>query len=195
MNQVKKTSTSDDETLISFEYLKDNTKEFFREYSDIFDLDLKEFFSCIALQEEKYIDYNLLSEKISLPSGDVLNFFKKYSDLYNFWTSALVGYSSNDIKSQQRNFLKDLLNGFNVYKNILKPKKKSNYEAEDLYLKLLGRPDKTVNDMLFLKNLDKYKKEIYSQAKTLFDLREGIFKKLVDKEIIENNPNQSGIDV
>ena len=55
VNQVKKTSTSDDETLISFEYLKDNTKEFFRGYSDIFDLDLKEFFSCIALQEENIL--------------------------------------------------------------------------------------------------------------------------------------------
>ena len=76
---------------------------------------MKKFFNYIASKEEKYIDYNLLSEQILLPSGDILNFFKKYSDLYNFWTNALFDYiNSNDIISQQINFLKDLMNGYDV---------------------------------------------------------------------------------
>ena len=146
-------------------------------------------------EEEKYIDYNLLLEKISLLSGDKLNFFNKYGDLYSFWIDVILKYNNiNDIKSQQINFLKDLMNGFNVYKNITKLKKKLNHEAEDLYLMLLGNPNKTVDDILFLKTLDQYNKEIHSQAKTLFNLRERIFKKLVNKKIIETDSDQSGID-
>ena len=54
--------TSDDETQTSFQYLKDNTKDFFGGYQDIFDSDLKEFFKYIASQEEKSVDYTLLSQ-------------------------------------------------------------------------------------------------------------------------------------
>ena len=76
----------------------------------------------------------------------------------------------------------------------MKPKKKLNYEAKDLYLILLGNPNKTVDDILFLKNLDEYNKEIYTQAKMLFNLRERIFKKLVNKKIIETDFDQSSTD-
>ena len=52
---------------------------------------------------------------------------------------------------------------------------------------------RTVHD-IFLKNpTDKYNKKIYLQAKILFDLREKSFKKLLHKEIIMSNPNQSDI--
>ena len=89
-----------------------------------------EFCNHFAFQEEKHIDYNLLVEDILLPSGDVLNFFDKYRDLYSFWIDVILKHSNiNDIKSQQVNFLRDLMNGFSVYKNILKPKKKLNHEA------------------------------------------------------------------
>ena len=71
----KKTSISDDETQTSFEYLKDSTEEFFGSYPDFVDLYLKTFYNYIVSQEEKYIDYNLLSGEILLASGDVLNFF------------------------------------------------------------------------------------------------------------------------
>ena len=192
----KKTSiSSGDKSQISLEYLKYNKEQFFESYSNIFDSVLKKNFNRIASQEEKHIDYNLLLEDILLPSGDVLNFFNKYGDLHNFWTSVLIDYTSfNDIKLQQANFLRDLMNVFSVYKNILKPKKKLNHEAKDLYLMLLGNPNKTVDDILFLKNLDEYNKEIYTQAKMLFNLRERIFKKLVNKKIIETDFDQSSTD-
>ena len=125
-------------------------------------MDLKRFFYYIADQEEKYIDYNLLSNEISLQSRDLLNFFNKYRDLYNFSIDALLKYSNiNDIKSQRVNFLRDLMNGFSVYKNISKTKKGVNYKAEDFYLKLLGAPNKTVNDMLISPPWEKNNKEIY----------------------------------
>ena len=104
--------------------------------------------------------------------------------MYNFWTNAILEYSNiNDIKSQQVNFLRDLLNGFSVYKNISKPKKNLNHEAEDLYLMSLGNPNKTVDNILISPPRDKDNKDIYLQAKTLFDLRERIFKNLSIRKI------------
>ena len=54
---------SKNETQTSFEYLKNNTDEFFLGYPDVFDSDLKEFFNYIA-SEEQNIDYKLLFKKI-----------------------------------------------------------------------------------------------------------------------------------
>ena len=120
-------------------------------------------------EEEKYIDYSLLSEEILTPSKQAFSFWKKYGDLHNFWINALLEYTnSNDIISRQVNFLKDLMNEFEVSKNITEPKNESNYKAGDLYLKLLGSPNKTIDDILFLKTpIDQYNKEIYLKAKTL----------------------------
>ena len=59
---------------------------------------------------------------------------------------------------------------------------------------LLGNPNKTVDDILISLPRDKDNKEIYSQAKMLFDLRERIFEKLVNKKIIETDSDQSSID-
>ena len=175
----KKTSISSDDKLQIFpEYLKDRRDEFYDGRSNIFDLDLKRFFNYIVSQEEKYVDHSILSNEILLPSGDVLNFLNKYHDLYNFWINAILKYDNiNDIKSQQINFLRDLMNGFIVYRNISKPKKKLNHEAEDLYLMLLGNPNKTVNDILISPPRDKDNKEIYSQAKILFYFKGGNFLK------------------
>ena len=50
----------------------------------------------------------------------------------------------NDIKSQKVNFLKDLMNGFKVYKKIREriPEEELNYKAEDLYSILLRNSEK-----------------------------------------------------
>ena len=114
--------------------------------------------------------------------------------MYNFWTNAIFDSNIIDIKSQQVKFLKDLLNGFSVYKNISKPKKKLNYEARDLYLKLLGAPNKNIDEILISPPRDENNKEIYIQEKILFHLREQIFKKLVNKRIIKSDSDQSDID-
>ena len=63
------------------------------------------------------------------------------------------------------------MNGFNVYKKIKKPKNELNYKPEDLYLILLGNPNKTVNDIFLNKPKNKDNKEIYLQARILFGLR------------------------
>ena len=68
------------ETQTYFEYLKNNTDEFFSNYSDIFDSDLKEFFNCIVSEEEKSTDYELLSRQILLPSKNIFSFLHEYGD-------------------------------------------------------------------------------------------------------------------
>ena len=83
------------------------------------------------------------------------------------------------------------MNGFEVYKTIDKPKNESDYKAEDLYLKLLGNSNKTVDNIFLKKPTDKCNREIQLQAKILFNLREQIFKKLVNKRIIRSDSDQS----
>ena len=137
---------------------------------------MKEFFKDIASEEKRNIDYEVLSRQILIPSGNVFSFLNEYGDLHNFWFNLLLNtINSKDIRLQQVKFLKDLMNGFKVYKKIKKPEGESNYKAEDLYSILLGNPNKTV-DSMFL-NISKYEnnKEIYLQAKMLFNLREKMF--------------------
>ena len=97
-SSTKRLFGDDDETQTSSEYLKDNTEVLFGGDPNIFDLDLKKFFNYIASQEQKYIDYNLLSNEILFPSGDVLNFFNNYCDLYSFWINVILNSNINDIK-------------------------------------------------------------------------------------------------
>ena len=134
---------------------------------------------------------------ISLPSGDVLNFFIKYGDFYepiaHRICSLLEHIDRDEIISQQINFLKDLTNGFDIYVNILHKLKKSNYRIRDLYLMVLTKPDVGVDRVLsFIKDsINQHDKKIYLIAKTLFDLREDIFRELSHKRIIKDYSNQS----
>ena len=144
-------------------------------YPDIFDSDLKEFLNYIASEEEKNIDYKLLSRQILILSKNIFSFLHKYGTLYSFLIDVLVYKSSDNVKLQQREFLKDLMNGFEVYKRIEKPKKELDYKTEDLYLILLGNPNKTVNDIFLNTPTDKHNKKIYLQVQILLNLREKIF--------------------
>ena len=82
----------------------------------------------------------------------MFSFLDKYCDLYNFCINLFYNkIDLDDFKLQQVEFLKDLMNGFEVYKTIQKSKNELNYEAKDLYLILLGNPNKTVNDIFLNK--------------------------------------------
>ena len=65
-------------------------------YPDIFDSDLKEFFNYIASEEEKNIDYELLSRQIFLLSKMSFSFLDKYNDLCNFWINLLNNITNLD---------------------------------------------------------------------------------------------------
>ena len=84
------------------------------------------------------------------------------------------------------------MNGFNVYRNISKPKGESDYKAENLYKTLLGAPNKNVDEILFSKtSMDQHNRETYLKAEALFYLREDIIKKLSSKRIIKIFSDQS----
>ena len=93
---------------------------------------MKESFNYIASEEEKNIDYELLSREILISSENIFSFLYIYGDLYNFWIGVLNHKVSDKVRLQQVDFLKDLMNGFEVYKIIKKPKTELNYKAEDL---------------------------------------------------------------
>ena len=94
----------------------------------------------------------------------------------------LENKSLDNVKLLQVSFLKDLMNGFEVYKKFKKSKKKLDYKAEDLYLVLLGNQNKTVNNLFLNTPTDKQNKESYLQAQILLNLRENFFEKLINKE-------------
>ena len=85
------------------------------------------------------------------------------------------------------------MNGFKVYKKFGKSKEKLDYKAKNLYLILLGNPNKTVNNIFLNTTKDKHNKETYLQEKILFNLREKIFKKLFNRKIRRSNSDQSDI--
>ena len=85
------------------------------------------------------------------------------------------------------------MNGFEVYKTIQKTKNELNYKAKDLYLILLGNPNKTVDDIFLNTPTDKHNKKIQLQPEILFNLREKFFKNLVNKGIIRSHFDQSDI--
>ena len=143
-------------------------------YPDIFDSDLKKHFDYIASEEEN-IDYKLLSRQILISSKNIFSFLHKYGDLYKCWINLLDNINLGDVKLQKVEFLKDLMNGFEVYKKIKKPKQELNYKAKDLYLLLLGNKNETVYNIFLNTPTDKYNKETYLQARILFNLREKFF--------------------
>ena len=110
------------------------------------------------------------------------SFFENHGNRYDFLTGVLENTSLNYIRSLQGKFSDDLMNGFNVYKKI-----KGANSVTNLYLYLLGNPKRTVYDLFLNTPTDKYNKEIYLQAQKLFSLREGIFRKLTNKGIINND--------
>ena len=110
---------------------------------------MKEFVKDIASEKKVYIDYKLLSRQILTPSRETFSFLQKHGDLYKFWINVLDHKSSDKVKLQQVEFLKDLMNGFKVYKKFNKSRKKLDYKAEDLYLLLLANQNRTVNNIFF----------------------------------------------
>ena len=144
-------------------------------------------------EEEENIDYKLLSRQILTPSRKTFSFLQNHGNLYNFWINVLDHKSSDKVRLQQVEFLTDLMNGFKVYKKFGKSKEKLDYKAKNLYLILLGNPNKTVNNIFLNTPSDKHNKKISLQAQILFNLREKNFKKLFNKGIIRSNSDQSDI--
>ena len=149
------------ETRTSFEYLKNNLDEFFLGYPDIFDSELRKFFNYIASEEENN-DYELLSKHILILPKNIFSFLHKHGDLYNFWINLLLkNINFDDVKLQRVEFLKNLMNGFKVYKKFKNSKK---HNARDLYLFFLSNQNNCVNDIFLNTSTVNHNKEIYLQV-------------------------------
>ena len=145
-----------------------------------FDSDLKKFFENIASTKEENIDYKLLSREITTPSKKTFSFLQKHGNLYDFLAILLENKSLDNAILLQVEFVDDLMNGFNVYKNI-----NGANSATDLYLILPANPRKTVHDLFLNTPTDQYNKEIYLQAQKLFSLSQDIFKNVTTIGIIK----------
>ena len=64
---------------------------------------------------------------------------QEHGNLFDFLTNVLKNRSLNRVRSLQVKFLDNLMNEFNVYKKI-----KGANSATDLYLCLLGNPNRTI---------------------------------------------------
>ena len=112
-------------------------------------------------------------------SGDVFSFFGKYGDLYEFSFALFEEKNiyADDIKSEQINFLKDLMNDYKVHKWFERFKC-----VNDLYLRLHTNMNRTAHD-IFLKNAtDKCNKKFTYRQKYCLIWGTKFFKKLFIKE-------------
>ena len=155
-------------------YLENNLNKINNNFSNIYDKHQR-LFKYIANKEKNNIDYEILSSKV-----DDINFYDKYNTLYNY-VNYFSKLSVGKISIKNESFLKDLLKGFKL-KNVYTTKDKNNIEKA--YDNLVFN-NKKIDDVLYKKINNEFSdssKNIFEEAKKLFDLRVEIYKKLILEE-------------
>ena len=130
----------------------------------------QKFFKYIANKEKDNIDYKILSSKV-----DDINFYDRYNTFYNY-LNYFFKSSAEKISIKNKSFLKDLSKG-----SIL-PRVKNNIEKayDDLVFN-----NKRIDNVIYKKvknEISDRNKDIFQEAKKLFDLKVEIYKKLVLEE-------------
>ena len=93
------------------------------------------------VQKKRILIKNYFQEKLQHHLKR-LSFLQKHGNLYDFLAILLENKSLDNAILLQVEFVDDLMNGFNVYKNI-----NGANSATDLYLILPANPRKTVHDL------------------------------------------------
>ena len=154
-------------------YLENNLNKIKNNISDIYDK-YQRFCKYIANKEKENIDYEKLSYKV-----DDINFYDRYNTLYNY-LSYFFRFSVEETLIKNKLFVKDLSKGFKL-KSAYTTKDENNIEKA--YDDLVSN-NKKID--VFYKNVKKElsdkNKNIFQEAKNLFDLRVEIYKKLVIEE-------------
>ena len=137
-------------------------------------INIKGFLSILLINKKK-IDYKILSSK-----GDDINFCDRYNTLYNY-LNYFFKFSIEETLIKNESFLKDLSNRFKL-KSVYTTKAKNNIKKayDDLVFN-----NKKIDDVFYKnvkKELSDRKKNIFQEAKKLFDLRAEIYKKLTLEE-------------
>ena len=143
---------------------------------DIYDK-YQKFFEYIANKEKENIDYEILSSKV-----DDINFFDRYNTFCNYLNYfSKLKFRVGKISIKNESFLKDLSKGFKL-KSVYTTKGENNIKKA--YYDLVFNNNK-IDEVLY-KNVNKEisdsSKNIFQEAKKLFDLRVEIYKKFVVKE-------------
>ena len=159
-------------------YLENNLNKIKNNFFDIYDK-YQRFFKYIANKEKDNIDYEILSSKV-----DDINFYDRYNTLYNY-LNYFSNFSAEEISIKNKSFLEDLSKGFKL-KSVYTTKGENNIEKtyDDLVFN-----NKKIDDVLYKKvnnELSDSSKNIFQEAKKLFDLRIEIYKKLALKEKIQS---------
>ena len=155
-------------------YLENNLNKIKNNIPDIYDK-YQRFFKYIANKEKDNIDYEILSSKV-----DDINFYDRYNTLYNY-LNYFFKFSVKEIFMKNKSFLKDLSKGFKL-KSVYTTKAENNIEKayDDLAFN-----DKKIDDVIYKKiktEISDRNKDIFQEAKMLFDLRVEIYKELVLEE-------------
>ena len=156
-------------------YLENNLSKIKNNFSDIYDK-YQRFFKYIANKEKDNIDYEILSSKV-----DDINFYDRYNTLYNY-LNYFFKFSVEEISIKNKSFLKDLSKEFKL-KSVYTTNGEKNIEKA--YNDLVFN-NKKIDDVFYKnvkKELSDKNKNIFQEAKNLFDLRVEIYKKLaLEKE-------------
>ena len=152
-------------------YLENNLNKIKNNFSDIYDK-YQRFFKYIANEEKNNIDYEILSIKVK-----GVNLFDRYGTLYDY----LNYFSAEEISTKNKSFLENLSKEFKP-KSVYTTGNINNTEKaySDLVLK-----NKTIDDVLYKnsnKQLSDRNKNIFQEARKVFDLRAEIYKKLILEE-------------
>ena len=150
-------------------YLENNLNKIENNVPGIYDK-YQRFFKYLANKETNDVDYEILSSKV-----DDINFYDRYGTLYNYLNCSFKP-RAKQISIKNKSFFEDLSKGFKL-KSVYNTGGKSNTEKayDDLVLN-----NKTIDDMLCKKatnELTDRNKNIFQEAKKLFDLRVEIYKK------------------
>ena len=149
-------------------YLENNINKIKNNFSDIYDK-YQRFFKHTADKEKNTINYEILSSKVV-----DINFYGKYGTLCEYLNHLLgSGVEKNKL------FLEDLSKVFKLKKAYATSKGDINY-TEKAYDDLVLN-NKTIDDVLYEdvhKEFSKNNKNIFQEAKKVFNLRVKIYKKL-----------------
>ena len=152
-------------------YLKNNLNKIRNNFLNIYDK-YQRFFKHISGEEKNSIDYKILSS-----NAKGINFYDRYDALYNYLDYLLK------ILKKDKLFLKDLSKVFKL-KKVYAASKGDINNTEKAYHHLVLNINKTIDDV-FYKNakneVSEKDKNIFQEAKKLFNLRVKIYKKLFFK--------------
>ena len=156
-------------------YLENNLHKIKNNFPDIYNK-YQRFFKYISNKQKDNIDYEIFSYKI-----DNINFYDRYNTLYNY-LNYFFNSSVEEISIKYKSFLKDLSKGFK-FESVYTTEGENNIEKA--YDDLVSHNKKF--DYVFYKKVKKEfsdsSKNIFQNAKYLFDLRIEIYKKrIIDEE-------------